>query len=191
MFVMSYDEQSQIFGPCVAGANSGYYKTLKGIQYYRDLDIPAKKLVLGIPWYGYVYKCLNVSKGGYCAIEKVPYHGANCSDAAGKEKNYGDLMEILKTSTTGRIWEDSTLTPYFNFKKGNVTYQVRYDDLESLTLKYTIAMTYQLRGVGMWNADALNYTSNDPEVIRQTRQMWQALPEYETFHQTRYRPKFT
>ncbi|KAJ8300284.1 hypothetical protein KUTeg_021803 [Tegillarca granosa] len=27
IFVMSYDEQSQIFGPCVAGANSGYYKT--------------------------------------------------------------------------------------------------------------------------------------------------------------------
>lgn len=30
LFIMSYDEQSQIYGECVAGANSGFYKTLSG-----------------------------------------------------------------------------------------------------------------------------------------------------------------
>lgn len=30
LFIMSYDEQSQIYGECVAGANSGFYKTLAG-----------------------------------------------------------------------------------------------------------------------------------------------------------------
>ncbi|KAJ8300285.1 hypothetical protein KUTeg_021804 [Tegillarca granosa] len=116
--------------------------------------------------------------GGHCEIEKVPFRNVSCSDAAGKETNYGYIMEVIKNSTDGRIWDDSSLTPYFNFQKGNDTYQMRYDDLISLGLKYNLALTYQLRGVGMWNADALNYTSNDPEVIRQTQQMWQALPEY-------------
>lgn len=30
LFIMSYDEQSQIYGECVAGANSGFYKTESG-----------------------------------------------------------------------------------------------------------------------------------------------------------------
>ena len=31
LFIMSYDEQSQIYGECVAGANSGFYKTESGV----------------------------------------------------------------------------------------------------------------------------------------------------------------
>lgn len=30
-----------------------------GMQKYLDMGIAAKKLVLGIPWYGYSYTCLN------------------------------------------------------------------------------------------------------------------------------------
>ena len=32
---MSYDEQSQIYGDCVAAANSDYYKTLAGTGLYQ------------------------------------------------------------------------------------------------------------------------------------------------------------
>lgn len=32
LFVMSYDERSQIFGACVAAANSGFYTTLSGME---------------------------------------------------------------------------------------------------------------------------------------------------------------
>ena len=36
LFIMSYDEQSQIYGECVAGANSGFYKTLSGMLLKRQ-----------------------------------------------------------------------------------------------------------------------------------------------------------
>lgn len=41
LFIMSYDEQSQIYGECVAGANSGFYKTESGVLMKRR-----KKIVL-------------------------------------------------------------------------------------------------------------------------------------------------
>ena len=28
-----------------------------GLQAYEKLGVPQKKLVLGVPWYGYVYQC--------------------------------------------------------------------------------------------------------------------------------------
>ena len=84
LVVMSYDERSQIYGPCVAGANSGYNTTATGILQYRTLGLNTTQLVLGVPWYGYNYPCLSLSEDHVCSIEKVPFRGADCSDAAGK-----------------------------------------------------------------------------------------------------------
>lgn len=52
LFVMVYDTRSQIYGRCVASANSPLSLSQLGIQQYLDLGIPASKLVLGLPWYG-------------------------------------------------------------------------------------------------------------------------------------------
>lgn len=51
-----------------------------------------------------------------CAIKPVPFRGVNCSDAAGSEINYSYIMtSLLPKSSTGRIWDQKTLSPYFNF----------------------------------------------------------------------------
>ena len=84
LVVMSYDERSQIYGPCVAGANSGYNTTATGILQYRTLGLNTTQLILGVPWYGYNYPCLSLSEDHVCSIEKVPFRGADCSDAAGQ-----------------------------------------------------------------------------------------------------------
>lgn len=83
LVVMAYDEQSQIYGPCQAYANSPLDKTELGIKQYLTLGINPDKLVLGQPWYGYDYTCLKLTDDTVCAIEEVPYIGVNCSDAAG------------------------------------------------------------------------------------------------------------
>ena len=80
---MSYDERSQIYGPCVAGPNSGYNTTATGILQYRTLGLNTTQLILGVPWYGYHYPCLSLSDDHVCSIEKVPFRGVDCSDAAG------------------------------------------------------------------------------------------------------------
>ena len=83
MVIMSYDERSQIYGPCVAGPNSGYNTTATGILQYRTLGLNTTQLILGVPWYGYNYPCLSLSDDHVCSIEKVPFRGVDCSDAAG------------------------------------------------------------------------------------------------------------
>ena len=55
-------------------------------------------------------------------------------------------------------------------------YQVWYDDVKSLRIKYKLAERVNLRGVGMWHGDALDYT--DTREGRQERaDMWGALPD--------------
>ncbi len=46
---------AQIWGRCVASANSPLALVRRGVQQYLDLGVPASKLVLGLPWCASVY----------------------------------------------------------------------------------------------------------------------------------------
>jgi di-N-acetylchitobiase len=98
---MAYDEQSQIFGTeCTARANSGLFDTTGGIMAYLQLGIDPKKLVLGLPWYGYDYICTSTGPEQKCFIQRVPFRGVNCSDAAGRQLPYSQIYELgLKYGT--------------------------------------------------------------------------------------------
>merc|ERR1712176_1501016 len=110
--------------------------------------------VLGLPWYGYDYPCENTSDPHveYCPIKAVPFRNVSCSDAAGTEKSYALLRKHLasKSATTGRRWDPTLKSPYFNYRSttDNLIHQVWYDDPESLSLKYRLAKTLGVRGVG-------------------------------------------
>ncbi|XP_028300210.1 di-N-acetylchitobiase [Gouania willdenowi] len=175
LFVMSYDEQSQIMGDCIAMANAPFSQTLNAYDQYLDLKIDPKKLVMGVPWYGYDYQCINLSKEGICSIEKVPFRGAPCSDAAGKQKTYKWIMKTVNSSTTHRQWDEKQKAPYFNYmSQDGQTHQVWYDDPQSICLKAEAVKAKGLRGIGMWNANILDY-SDEPVAKLQTAMMWNAL----------------
>ncbi|XP_056132397.1 di-N-acetylchitobiase [Lampris incognitus] len=175
LFVMSYDEQSQITGDCVAMANAPLSQTFNGYFQYLDLKIDPKKLVMGVPWYGYDYSCLNLSQEGKCSITKVPFRGAPCSDAAGKQKPYSWIMKQVNTSMSGRLWDKQQLAPYFNYKdESGQIHQVWYDDPDSVCAKAGSVKSKGLRGIGMWNGNILDY-SDDPVAQQQTAAMWNAL----------------
>ena len=93
---MGYDEQSQMWedGRCQARANSPLIKTFSGVRKYLQLGVEARKLILGVPWYGYRYPCLELSRG-VCYIQRVPFRGCDCTDAAGREFPYKDVMRML------------------------------------------------------------------------------------------------
>ncbi|XP_077463081.1 di-N-acetylchitobiase [Stigmatopora argus] len=175
LFVMSYDEQSQILGDCIAMANAPVNQTLNAYQQYLNLKIAPKKLVMGVPWYGYDYPCLNLTQDDICSIAKVPFRGAPCSDAAGKQRSYSWIMKQVNDSLTGRLWDSEQLAPYFNYEDPNgQIHQVWYDDAESVCQKTDFIKSKGLRGVGMWNGNILNY-SDDPVAKQQTTIMWNAL----------------
>uniref|UniRef100_A0AAY4E075 Di-N-acetylchitobiase n=2 Tax=Denticeps clupeoides TaxID=299321 RepID=A0AAY4E075_9TELE len=175
LFVMSYDEQSQIWGDCIAMANAPFSQTITAYQQYIQMKVDPKKLLMGVPWYGYDYPCLNFSKDGVCTIPMVPFRGAPCSDAAGKQIPYSTMMEQINSSQSGRMWDEKQLAPYYVYKdNGGQIHQVWYDDPESIYLKTSYVRTKGLGGVGMWNGNLLDY-SNNPIAQQQTRAMWNAL----------------
>ncbi|XP_075792474.1 di-N-acetylchitobiase isoform X2 [Pelodiscus sinensis] len=175
LFVMSYDEQSQIWTDCIAGANAPYNQTLDGYDSYINMNIEPKKLVMGVPWYGYDYKCLNLSKELVCFLPNIPFRGAPCSDAAGSQVPYRVIMKQVNSSISGILWDEEQKAPYYDYKDplGNY-HQVWYDDPQSISLKALYAKKRGLRGIGMWNGNCLDY-SRDPVAVQQTEAMWQAL----------------
>ena len=55
-----------------------------------------------------------------CSIEKIPFRGAPCSDAAGKQKTYSWIMKQVNSSMSGRLWDQGQQAPYFNYEVGLV-----------------------------------------------------------------------
>ena len=54
-------------------------------------------------------------------------------------------------------------------------HQIWYDDPQSLLHKYQFASDKSLRGVGMWQADCLDY-GNSTIAMKTRIPMWNALP---------------
>jgi len=143
----------------------------------QSVHLPADKLVWGVPWYGYDYPCVNASNVRDCSIQSVPFRNFSCSDAAGSQLDYSVLMQMLPAnSTTGRQWDKKQAAPWFDYTDDSTLaqHQVWYSDPESLRDRYHIARKSGLRGVGMWNADSLDYSGTEP-ANTQTRHMWESL----------------
>ncbi|KAL6068472.1 Geranylgeranyl transferase type-2 subunit beta [Balamuthia mandrillaris] len=165
LVVMAYDLQSQIFEPqpCIAGPNSGYYSVGHGIDRFIQLGVDKSKLVLALPWYGRDYRCIHPTNMTVCPNEPVPFRGAYCSDANAKGRFFDWIEKLYASggSLNGRQWDERSLSPYtnyFNATQGQM-HQIWYDDPASLTLKVKLAKAKFLRGVGIWNADLIDYTN--------------------------------
>ncbi|RYE84025.1 MAG: hypothetical protein EOO65_02965 [Methanosarcinales archaeon] len=173
---------SQVWPPaaCVAGSNDALELVKQGaLNYTTKAGIPPEKMILGVPFYGFDYQCINSAPSPtmqVCQIAQVPYEGAPCSDAAGMPTDYDDIMPLLAKSSTGYKIDHASMTPWFNYiaSDGSV-HQVVYDDAGSLMLKYAWAKQTGFGGVGMWNIDSLNWESTDPLIHKQTMEMWNAL----------------
>ncbi|XP_040420942.1 di-N-acetylchitobiase isoform X1 [Cygnus olor] len=178
LFVMSYDEQSQIWTDCVAKANAPYLQTLSGYEEYITMGIDPKKLVMGVPWYGYDYVCLNLSEDHVCSLSKIPFRGAPCSDAAGRQVPYRAIMKQVNSSISGVLWNEVQKSPFYEYKDSlGQFHQVWFDDPRSISLKAAYVKNRGLRGIGMWNGNSLDY-SREAAAEQQTKAMWQALTPY-------------
>jgi len=170
----------QVLDACIAAANAPFSGTVRGVSRYLDLGIPPSQLVLGVPWYGYRYPCLRgtAPTARFCPIAQVAFRGVNCSDAAGSEVGYKEILRRLGSggAATARRWDANQGAHYFNAvedgggegtEPGVVQYW--YDDARSLAAKYAYARAAGLRGVGP-------YTFTD--VARKEDPMYTALDHF-------------
>lgn len=183
LFVMSYDQQSQIYddyeeNECYAKPNSDVFWSAGGIFDYMKLNISVDKLVLGQPWYGYDYECLSYGPDTRCYIERVPFRGVNCSDAAGVQLPYSSVQALLQKYSNDWQYDPHSRTYSLLYKDTETGryHQTWFDLTDSFETKYMIATGFSLRGVGMWTANYLDYTLTD-----QVKSMWSILPGYKSW----------
>ena len=113
----------------------------------------------------------------FCPIALVPFRGVNCSDAAGGEVPYANIMRVADAPdarVTARGWDANMAAPWMNVVEANATVQYWWDDPDSLALKYAFAKRAGLRGVGPFTWSDLD-PENAPE---ETAAMWAALGEF-------------
>jgi di-N-acetylchitobiase len=159
LFEMVYDTRSQLtLAQCVAGANTPTSALVTGFKSYRALGIAPSKLIVGLPWYGYLYPCLpghRFNDPSPCKITPVPFRGAPCSDASGSEQAYDTIMSYLTSglNTTAVQFDASTESMMFNLNISNQVHQVWFDDPRTLAFKCGLARALGVSGVGVWTID--------------------------------------
>lgn len=134
MFVMAYDQHY----------STGYAGPVAGIDWVRAVvdyavtAIPAEKMVLGVPSYGYDWQV------GSRGARAVPAFRA---------------LEIARSARATVDMHAEGQVPFFNYNEGRVKRVVFFENAESLSWKIDLVRGLGLRGIAMWR---LGY--EDPSV---------------------------
>ncbi len=152
IFIMGYDfngKWSTTSGPNspLTGGYINITNTLTSYnQYGRIVASTPEKLILGIPYYGLHWKTASANaRAAVTAWVGSP----RFSTAQPASELYG------------LIWDNESQTPWYRYNDGDNWHQVWFDNDSSLGLKYNLARTKSLQGVGMW---ALGYDGNRQEL---------------------------
>ena len=145
IFVMTYDmhgpwdSRSDFGAPLYSPSEySPQYKNsvFEGISAYLNAGIPAGKLVLGIPFYGYLYEGVSENNNGrYSAFSSAR---AVTYDAV--KNNY------LNRPGFRSFYHEEAFVPYLY---GNAAF-LSYEDTRSVGAKAMMARNLGLAGAGIW-----------------------------------------
>ena len=158
IFVMGYAYagiSSKVTGsnaPLLGGTNN--VTTTLTEQYGEVLKSNPKKLILGVPYYGnsWITRTTEPHAEVVSFVKTQPYSS-----------------DIVNAKNSGLIWDNTEKSPWYLWKVDDTTWcQVWFDNDSSLGLKYDLAKSYNLKGVGMW---ALGYDGNRTE-------LWSALEKH-------------
>lgn len=186
VFMMAYD--FAVAGSANAIPTAPLYGHKEG-KYWYDIStaveeftavMPAEKLILGVPWYGYNYAVQSptvktATSKGYTTYYKK---GRRTYSQFVPYKNYAQTYSIVTNDVTEKTEGITNYTEGFD-EYGKVSWKAYYvpsagtwrmvfiDDVKSLSHKYDFAKEKGLGGVGMW---ALGFDNGKTE-------MWTLLKE--------------
>ncbi|MDZ4766151.1 MAG: glycoside hydrolase family 18 protein [Chloroflexota bacterium] len=149
--VMTYDfaggwsERTGFNAPLYAAADGA--SADRTLQALLALDIPADKLVLGVPFYGHGWSGVGSENDGL----DQPFTSLPEGTWAAGSFDYDDLTENYITDTT-RHWDERAGVPWlYDAATGTM---ITYDDAESMALKADYIRQHNLGGVMFWELSA-------------------------------------
>ena len=136
--IMGYDMHTPLGPAGPIAAMGGDTNVIGYLQGYLE-KVPADKLILAVPYYGYDWP-----KTDNSAAQILSY--AEIADASSKYKIH---------------WDDITQTPSYIYNVNAISHEVHFDNVRSLGIKYDFINKKNLRGVGIW---ALGYDGENSEL---------------------------
>lgn len=129
VLLMTY-EWGYTYGPPMAVAP--IHKVEEVVQYALT-RIPAEKINMGIPNYGYDWP--------------LPYERG-----VTKARTLGNVEAVrLAIDKQAEIMFDQTaMSPYFHYEENGILHEVWFEDVRSLQAKFGLVQKYRLRGMGYW-----------------------------------------
>lgn len=107
------------------------------VEEHIEFGVPAEKLVLGVPFYGRMWKSIDPKENGLFQKGKfemgLPYH---------------QVYAISKNSSYSRFWDSKAGAPYLFSLKDSAW--ITYEDAESLALKMKFVKENGLAGAMFW-----------------------------------------
>ncbi|KAH9500461.1 hypothetical protein Btru_071991 [Bulinus truncatus] len=169
-YIISPDSFTDVEGvKCRAKATLPLSKLLHGISEYASHHISPSRVILGIPWHGYDYKCNKLENEAVCIIGE-----ANACQVIRKRLSHGDIYSDFRIYLEKAEYYDIYGAPYFNYKNGSENHQVWYEDRKSLVSKYRLVQELDLKGVAVMYGDDLSSHSH-PMVLVDDEQAWSWL----------------
>ena len=162
--IMAYDQAGDDANLVNINKSLGnIYKPVADIEWVKKVvtlalwDIPASKLVLGVPTYGYKYEIIPATGTTPISYSRIGSMNFNYADAIAKSMNItpirsssGEVSYIYSTTT------DANGQPLGSMKN----YLVWYSDATAIADKIRIAKLYKLAGVAVFKIDG----GNDPTI---------------------------
>ncbi|XP_055521914.1 di-N-acetylchitobiase-like [Leucoraja erinacea] len=112
LFVESFNIYNDMQDGCVATSSSPYQHVLTGLSDYIKLGVDSRKLVMGVPWYGFDYTCKRLYQDGGCELKNTNQIDS-CSYPLARWIPYKEIVRRVSRSVTGRLWSDDRSAPYF------------------------------------------------------------------------------
>lgn len=122
------------------------------IQAYLQLGVPARKLVLGLPFFGYAYHGVSAAQDGFGQairdISRADQTNAGEHDSGVEALRYSELPQRLAQGFR-QYWHSEARVPWLFNPETNVW--ISYDDARSLGEKVHYATQHSLSGIMIWN----------------------------------------
>ena len=129
VLLMTY-EWGYTYGPPMAVAPIN--KIIEVVN-YAVTRIDPSKIHLGIPNYGYDWP-LPYEKG----VTKA------------RTISNTEAVQIAIRAGVPILFDETAMSPYFTYTENGIRHEVWFEDVRSLTEKYSLLPSYQLRGISIW-----------------------------------------